>query len=188
VQDINFPISHSNLCKFMQITYWLLIALMILGVIGAVVPALPGASLILIAIIIWGFVKGSFAAISVPLIVTAFVLLLSIGVDFFAGYIGAKQAGASKWGQIGAVVGLLLGFFGLLPALPFGGPLVGLLFGPLLGAIIGEFIFRRDLWVSVKAGIGIIAGTLIGNLIQGVLAIAAVVVFLVTTWSQVFPT
>jgi uncharacterized protein YqgC (DUF456 family) len=170
----------------MQIIYWLLVALMVVGIIGAVVPAIPGTSLILIAIIIWGIVSSSFAAIKIPLIVTVIVLLLSVGVDFLAGYLGAKQAGASKWGQIGAVVGLLLGFFGLLPTLPVGGPLLGILFGPLLGAIIGEYIYRRDFWLAVKAGVGIVVGTLIGNLIQGVLAIAAVVVFLFTTWPQVF--
>jgi uncharacterized protein len=170
----------------MQILYWLLIALMLVGVVGAVVPAIPGTSLILIAIIIWGIVSSSFAAIKIPLIVTIVVLILSIGVDFLAGYLGAKQAGASKWGQIGAFVGLLLGFFGLLPALPFGGPLLGILFGPLLGAIIGEYIYRREFWLAVKAGIGIVVGTLVGNLIQGVLAIATVAVFLFTTWPQVF--
>ncbi|WP_414755191.1 DUF456 domain-containing protein [Anabaena sp. CCY 9910] len=170
----------------MQILYWLLIALMLVGVVGAVVPAIPGTSLILIAIIVWGIVSSSFAAIKIPLIVTVIVLILSIGVDFLAGYLGAKQAGASKWGQIGAFVGLLLGFFGLLPALPFGGPLLGILFGPLLGAIIGEYIYRREFWLAVKAGIGIVVGTLVGNLIQGVLAIATVAVFLFTTWPQVF--
>ncbi|NRB08383.1 MAG: DUF456 family protein [Richelia sp.] len=170
----------------MQILYWLLIALMVLGIVGSFIPALPGASLILIAIIIWGLVKGSFAAISIPLIVASIVLLLSIGVDFLAGYLGAKKAGASKWGQIGAFVGLVLGFFGLLPALPFGGPLVGMLFGPLIGAIVAEYIYGRNLWVAFKAGVGIIVGTIIGNLIQGLLAFAAVVLFLVTTWSQVF--
>ncbi|RCJ42243.1 hypothetical protein A6770_08520 [Nostoc minutum NIES-26] len=170
----------------MQIIYWLLVALMVVGIIGAVVPAIPGTSLILIAIIIWGIVSSSFVAITIPLIVTVIVLLLSVGVDFLAGYLGAKQAGASKWGQIGAVVGLLLGFFGLLPTLPFGGPLLGIFFGPLLGAIIGEYIYRRQFWLAVKAGVGIVVGTLIGNLIQGVLAIAAVIVFLVTTWPQVF--
>ena len=172
----------------MQIIYWLLVALMVVGIIGAVVPAIPGSSLILTAIIIWGIISGSFAAIKIPLIVTILVLILSIGVDFLAGYLGAKQAGASKWGQIGAVVGLLLGFFGLLPALPFGGPLLGILLGPLLGAIIGEYIYQRNFRSSVKAGIGIVAGTLIGNLIQGILAIAAVAVFLFTTWPQVFGT
>ena len=77
----------------MQTTIYLgLIGLMIVGIIGSVVPAIPGASLILIAIIIWGFIKGSFAAISIPIIVTGVVLLLSIGVDFLAGYLGAKKA------------------------------------------------------------------------------------------------
>jgi hypothetical protein len=83
-------------------------------------------------------------------------------------------------------VGLLLGFFGLLPALPFGGPLLGILFGPLLGAIVGEFLYQRRLWPAVKAGIGITVGTVVGNLIQGVLAISAVIVFLLTTWTQVY--
>ncbi|BAY91673.1 MULTISPECIES: DUF456 domain-containing protein [unclassified Tolypothrix] len=170
----------------MQIIYWLLIAVMVVGVIGAVVPAIPGTSLILIAIIIWGVVSSSFAAIKIPLIVTVIVLLLSIGVDFLAGYIGAKQAGASKWGQIGAFVGLLLGFFGLLPALPFGGPLLGILMGPLLGAIIGEYLYQRQLGVAIKAGIGIVVGTVVGNLLQGILAIAAVVVFIVNTWPQIY--
>ncbi|MFM2062106.1 MAG: hypothetical protein RLZZ507_1776 [Cyanobacteriota bacterium] len=170
----------------MQILYWLLISLMLVGVIGSVVPAIPGSSLILIAIIIWGIVSSSFAAIKIPLIVTGIVLLLSMAVDFLAGYVGAKQAGASKWGQIGAFVGLFLGFFGLLPALPFGGPLLGMLIGPLLGAIIGEFLYQRDLGKAVKAGIGITVGTLVGNLLQGILAVGAVVVFLWTTWPQVY--
>ncbi|MBW4644117.1 MAG: DUF456 family protein [Goleter apudmare HA4340-LM2] len=170
----------------MQIIYWLLIAVMLVGIIGAVVPAIPGSTLILTAIIIWGIVSSSFTAIKIPLIVTGIVLLLSIGVDFLAGYLGAKQAGASKWGQIGAFVGLILGFLGFLPALPFGGPLLGILLGPLLGAIIGEYLYQRQLRLAVKAGIGIVVGTLVGNLIQGVLAIAAVVVFLLTTWTQVY--
>lgn len=172
--------------NYLPIVYWVLVTVMIVGIVGAVVPAIPGASLILLAIIIWGFVSSSFAAIKIPLIVTIIVLLLSIGIDFLAGYLGAKKAGASKWGQIGSVVGLLLGFFGLLPTLPFGGPLLGILLGPLLGAIIGEFLYQRNLQVAVKAGIGIVAGTLIGNLIQGLLAIAAVGVFLATTWPQVY--
>ncbi len=170
----------------MEIIYWLLVAVMLVGVVGAVVPAIPGTSLILIAVIIWGIVSSSFAAVKIPLIVTVIVLILSIGVDFLAGYIGAKQAGASKWGQIGAFVGLALGFLGLLPALPFGGPLLGILFGPLMGAIIGEYIYKREFWLAVKAGVGIVVGTLVGNLIQGVLAIATVAVFLFTTWPQVF--
>jgi hypothetical protein len=116
---------------------------------------------------------------------------VSIAIDAIATYWGAKQVGASKWGQIGAIVGFALGFFGLLPALPFGGPLVGILLGPLLGAMIGEFLYRRNLQLkervklSVKAAIGIVMGTVVGNLIQGILAIASVVTFLISTWPPV---
>ncbi len=170
-----------------QIIYLLLIALMLGGVIGAVVPGVPGTSLILIGIIIWGFIKGTFAAISFPLIVTGVILLLSMGIDFLAGYWGAKKAGASKWGQIGSMIGFLLALFGFLPPfLVVGGPLIGIFIGPLLGAIIGELIYRKDLLVAVKAGLGIIVGSLIGNIIQGILALATVILFVFTTWSQVF--
>jgi uncharacterized protein YqgC (DUF456 family) len=112
------------------------------------------------------------------------VLAASIGIDFLAGYWGAKQAGASHWGQIGAIIGLLLGIFGLLPALPFGGPLVGILVGPFLGAVIAEYFYCKDFKVAVRAGIGLVVGSLVGNFIQFALAIAAVATFLLTTWSS----
>lgn len=169
----------------MLILYWLLVALMVVGIIGAVVPGIPGTSLILVAIVIWGAVQGSLSIVSVPLSVAIVVLLFGIGIDFLASYWGAKQAGASKWGQIGAIVGLFFGIFGLLPALPVGGPLLGILLGPLLGAIGGEYLYRRDLNLAFKAGVGIVVGSLVGNLIQGLLAIVVVGVFLYTTWSQV---
>lgn len=170
----------------MLILYWLLVALMVVGIIGAVVPGIPGTSLILIAIVIWGAVQGSLGSVSVPLAVAISVLLLSVGIDFLATYWGARRAGASSWGQIGAIVGLVVGILGLLPALPFGGPLLGILLGPLLGAIVGEYLYRRDLKVAFKAGVGIVVGSLVGNLIQGLLAIAVVGVFLFTTWSQMY--
>jgi hypothetical protein len=52
--------------------------------------------------------------------------------------------------------------------------------------IIKVINYQRQLWPAVKAGIGITVGTVVGNLIQGVLAISAVVVFLLTTWPQVY--
>lgn len=158
---------------------------MVVGVIGAVVPGIPGTSLIMLAVVIWGAVQGSLGSVSVPLSVAIVVLLLNVGIDFLASYWGAKRAGASKWGQIGAIVGLVLGVLGLLPALPLGGPLLGILLGPLLGAVVAEYFYRRDIKLALKAGLGIVVGSLLGNLIQGLLAIAVVGVFLFTTWSQI---
>lgn len=163
------------------IIYWLLVVVMIAGVIGSVVPAVPGVGLILVAIIVWGAIKG-FGTVAVALGVAIAVLLLSTGVDFLATFWGAKKAGASRWGQIGAIVGLVAGVLGLLPALPVGGPILGLLIGPFFGAFIGELLYKRQPKQALKAALGVVVSSLIGNLIQGLLALATLGVFLVTTW------
>ncbi len=169
------------------ILYWVLVAAMVVGAIGAFLPGIPGAVLILVAIVVWGAVQG-FNGVALALGFALLVLLLNFGIEFLASYWGAKQVGASKWGQIGSIVGLLLGVFGLLPALPVGGPIIGVLLGPLGGAIVGEFLYRRELELgqraklSLQAGAGIVVGSLVGKLIQGLLAIAVVAVFIFTTW------
>jgi uncharacterized protein len=169
------------------ILYWVLCAVMLVGVIGAFLPGIPGPTIILAAIVVWGLTIQNFAAIAWPLGIAIVILLFGLGVDLLASQWGAKQAGASNWGVWGAVIGMVLGFLGLLPALPVGGPILGLLFGPLVGAIVGEFLYTKDLQKSVKAGIGIVVGSVVGNVIQGVLAIAPVVVFLLTTFPLLYP-
>jgi uncharacterized protein len=167
-----------------MLLYWSLVAVMVIGVVGAVVPAIPGAILIVAAIVVWGMVQG-FAGLGIPLAVALVVLFANFGVEFLATYLGAKQVGASHWGQIGAIVGLMLGVFGLIPILPFGGPLLGLLIGPFAGAIIGEYLYRKDWRLAFRAGIGIVVGSVIGSLVKGLLALLALIAFLVTTWPQV---
>ena len=166
--------------------YWLITALMGFGVIGAFLPGIPGMTIILAAVIIWGALNG-FDSIAIALAVTIGVWVLSFGIDFVATLWGMKKAGASKWGQIGAIVGMVAGFLGLLPTIPIGGPLgplIGIFIGPLLGALIGEYLYCRQLNRALKAAIGVLVSTLVGNLIQGFLAIAAMTVFLFTTLPQ----
>ncbi|MEP0904432.1 DUF456 family protein [Leptolyngbya subtilissima ST-M1] len=167
--------------------YWLLVLVMVVGVIGAVVPALPGITLIVGAIVIWGLVVG-FVGLKWALGVAIAALILSFAIDYLAGVLGAQRVGASNWGQIGAFVGMFFGLFGLLPLLPTGIPLLGLLVGTVMGAFIGEFLHRRELKLpqrvkqSAKVGLAIVVGTLVGNVLQGILALISLIVFLVTTW------
>ncbi len=168
------------------VLYWILVAVMIVGVIGALVPAIPGIGLILGAMLVWGFVS-KFAGMGVSLVVTLVILLLSIGVDFLATVWGAKKVGASDWSQIGAMVGLFAGLFGLLPALPVGGPIIGLFLGPVVGAFLGEYAYRKELPTgprlqqSGKVCIGIVVGTLFGNIAKSLLALGAVILFVYST-------
>lgn len=172
---------------WLGVLYGLLLLVMLVGIIGAFVPALPGITLVLGAILVWALVKG-FAGLYVALGVALVALVLSLAIDYLAGILGAQRVGASKWGQIGAFVGMALGLFGLLPTLPTGIPFLGLILGTVLGAFVGEFIHRRDLspvkrtQQSAKVGLAIVVGTLVGNVLQGILSIATVVVFVVTTW------
>lgn len=170
------------------ILYFVLIAIMLIGVLGSLLPAIPGVGLILAAILVWGFVT-QFHGMTLSLIVTLIILLLSLGVEFLATYWGVKKFGASSWSQIGSIVGLLVGMLGLLPALPIGGPIIGILFGSLLGAFIGEFAYRQELALiprlqtSAKVCLGIVVGSVVGNIIKALLALTAVIVFVLTTWS-----
>lgn len=170
-----------------DVLYWFLIAVMMVGVLGALLPGLPSSIFIVGAILVWGAVKG-FSVVTIPLVVTLIVLLLSTGVELLATYWGVKKIGASNWSQIGSLIGLFAGIFGLLPALPFGGPLIGILFGPIVGAFIGEFLYRKEmelsarLQLSLKVCIGIVVGSIVGNLIKTILALAAVGTFIYITW------
>ena len=171
--------------------YWIVLALMGVGVIGAIIPGLPGSSIILLAILIWSVVT-NFAGIGWPLVIIFAVLILSAGVEYLALYFGAKQSGASKWSQYGAIAGMVLGFVGLLPALPLGGPLFGVLFGAILGAFVGEYAYRSNLDSSarmeqaLKASAGVVIASLIGNIIEALLAAIAVAIFIYSTWEFVF--
>ena len=159
----------------------------LVGVVGSVVPVMPGPLLILGASIVSGLLY-DWNQVTVTLVVSSVVFVMCFAIEQLSGIWGAQKAGASHWGQIGSIFGLFLGFFGLLPALPIGGPLVGLFFGPFIGAVVGELLYPRQvplvnrLRISVKAGVGIVLGSVIGLIIQGLLSLFAAIVFATTTW------
>lgn len=174
----------------LTVLYWIVLIVMLVGVIGAIVPGIPGPSLILVGVLIWCVGTG-FSMLGWWLGAIVFVLVLSVAVEYLATYWGARQVGASKWGQYGAIIGMVVGILGFLPALPFGGPLVGIILGPVLGAFIGEMLYRQDLplaprsVLSAKVALAVVAGSLVGNVIEFLLAIAAVGIFILNTWSVV---
>jgi uncharacterized protein len=177
------------------VLYWLLLIVMLLGIAGAVIPAVPGPTLILGAIAIAGLLYG-WNNVAIPLVVAVIVLALCFAIEYLAGILGGQKAGASHWGQVGSMVGLGLGFFGMLPALPVGGPLVGIFFGPFIGAVVGELLYLSkqgqesvaDLFLkALRAGTGIVVGSVIGLVMQGLLCFGAVVVFVLNTYGYGWP-
>ena len=114
------------------IAHILLALTTLVGVIGSFVPALPGAMIIWIGVLLHGLVTGwSPLGMQVQLIVAGLALAAGAG-QFFISAAGAKRFGSSNWGVFGAGLGLLVGTF----AIPI--PVVGSLVGAFLGALVFE--------------------------------------------------
>jgi hypothetical protein len=148
---------------------WILaIALIALGAIGTVLPALPGTALILAGILLGAWID-DFTRVG-PLVLTLIgvLALLAWVLDYVAGLMGAKKAGASRQALMGAALGTVLGIF-------MG--LVGVLFMPLVGAAVGEYIARRDEKNALKVGVATWLGIIAGLLAKVVLACMMIGVF-----------
>ena len=150
---------------------WIVAILMIVvGVIGTVLPAIPGAVLVFGGIVLAGWID-DFTRISGWTIGLAAVLtLLAFATDYVAAVLGAKKAGASKLALVGAAIGTIAGVFT---------GFIGLLFMPLLGAALGEFIAQRDLRHAGKVGIATWLGLLVGTAVKVAIVFTMVGMFAV---------
>jgi uncharacterized protein YqgC (DUF456 family) len=153
---------------------WLIaVLLVVVGLIGVVVPVIPGAILIFagLSLAAWadGFVRVGF--------VTIFVLgLLTVAtyvVDVATMALGMKRLGTSKRAMAGAAMGTIAGVFFGLP---------GLIIGPFAGAALGELTAHNDVRRAGRAGIVAWVGFLVGTILKVALAFAMVAIFLMA-WS-----
>lgn len=139
------------------------------GLAGLVLPIIPGPPLLFAGFLLAAWAEQfQFVGLN-TLIVLGLLCLFAIILDFVAGALGAKRYGASKaaiWGAlIGAVVGIVFG------------P-IGILFGPFVGAVLGELINGRQLQQAGRAGFGASVGMLIGIMAKLVIGILMLALFL----------
>ena len=162
----------------MELVWWLVaIVLMAVGLLGTVLPAVPGTTVILAAAIIHRVMVGPEKSIGWVTIAALVVLtLVSFALDFFAGYFGAKRFGATRWGLVGALIGALVGIF-------FG--LIGLFVGPVIGALAGEYIAGKRSVAAGRAAWGTLIGNLGGMLAKLLIALAMISWFLVAVPSPI---
>lgn len=134
--------------------WWCLAALLILaGIAGTVLPALPGPALVLAGIALGAWAEGFTRISGWTIGVLAVLTLLASLVDYAAGVLGAKRVGASREALIGAALGTLAGVFT---------GFWGLLFMPLVGAAVGQYLAQRDLRRAGQVGFATWLGMLIG--------------------------
>lgn len=139
--------------------------LIVAGIAGLVLPLLPGPLLIFLGALAIAAADG-FTRIGWPMLTfLAVVFAVSVVADAAASLLGAKRFGASRWGLIGATLGILLG-------LPFG--LLGIVFGPVVGAVVLEWLREPNLRQASRAGVGVLVGFVIGTAVKYAAALTMV--------------
>jgi uncharacterized protein len=128
------------------------IILMLIGIIGCLVPVLPGPPLSFLGIILLHLSRFGEFTLSALIIFAAITIVVSI-LDYIVPIWGTKRFGGSKYGTRGATVGLIIGIF-LGPA--------GIIIGPFVGAVVGELLFKDDMKYAFKAGFGSLLGFMTG--------------------------
>lgn len=136
------------------IWYVLAAVLMVVGLVGTVLPVLPGVPILFGGMLLAAWADHFAHVGTLTLTVLGALTVFALVIDFVAGMLGAKRVGASRHALVGAVLGSVVGLFFGLP---------GLLLGPFVGALFGELAaggtLRRATDVGVGAWLGFVLGT-----------------------------
>jgi len=153
----------------LQTLYFILSALLILaGLAGAVLPALPGVPLVFAGMWLAAWADGFRHVGPWTLAILGVLGALALLIDFLAGVLGARHVGASGRALWGASIGMLVGLFFGLP---------GLLLGPFLGAVAGELSGGSPMRKATSVGVGTWLGLLFGTLAKLALCFTMLGVF-----------
>ena len=147
--------------------------LMVAGLVGAIMPALPGIPLIFGGVWLIAGVDGYRHVGLWWLLGIGFVGAVGLTMDLLAGALGAKRAGASRRAIWGALVGTVIGLFFGLP---------GLLLGPFLGGVLGELAAGNSVLRSTHVGMSAWVGLIFGTIIKLVSSVTMVALFGAGWW------
>ena len=144
--------------------------LMLVGLVGTVVPLLPGTTIILAAAILHRVMLGEAQSVGWWTIgVLTALTVVSYALDFMSGALGAKWFGATRWGAFGGILGAIVGLF-------FG--IIGIFVGPLIGVLLGELLGGKGLLPAGKSTWGTLLGTTAGIVARLIIAVLMIGWFL----------
>jgi uncharacterized protein YqgC (DUF456 family) len=145
------------------------IILLVVGFLGAFLPIIPGLPLMALGVVIHKLLLQDVLSWW-TVVIFIITVLLAYALDIAATAFTTKLAGASKAGLYGALLGEIIGLFFALP---------GLILGPFIGALLGEWIVsKRTFKQAMKAGAGASLGLIAGGLGKGMLGLFLIAVFL----------
>ncbi|MFO7256248.1 MAG: DUF456 domain-containing protein [Bacteroidota bacterium] len=132
-------------------------ALLVLGgIIGSVLPFLPGPPLAYVGLLVQQLKSDPPYTIKFLLIWAAITIVVSV-LDYLVPLYGTKKFGGSKYGMWGCTIGLIVGLFF---------PPWGLIAGPFIGAFVGELVANNQSDLALRAAFGSFIGFLFGTLLK----------------------
>ena len=135
----------------------LAILLVLAGVLGCIVPALPGPPLSYIGLLLLHLTE-RYHFDSGFLILWGIITVFVYGLDIVIPIWGTKKFGGSKRGVWGSIIGLLIGMFIFFP--------FGIIIGPFAGAVIGELTSGKDSGEALRSGFGSFLGLITGTVLK----------------------
>lgn len=146
---------------------------MCFGLIGSVVPVMPGPPLSWIGLLFL-FMTDAVQDDWVFLGITLAIALIVFFLDYIIPAIGTKKFGGSKSGMVGTTIGLVIGIFAPIPG--------GIIICPFLGAFIGELTNNSDSKAAMKAAFGSFLGFITGTFLKFIVAVIYFGLFIKIFW------
>jgi hypothetical protein len=150
--------------------------LLLAGVIGCVLPILPGHLILLMAALAHRLMLGAEGSGLEwwSFVILGALMVISQTIEMVSGAAGTRWFGGTRWGAVGALVGGIAGMF----FMPF-----GLLVGPLVGAFVCEIYFaRKETLAAWHSGVGSMVGTLVGMGVKIIIGAVMIVWFFLDVW------
>lgn len=148
--------------------------LMIVGILGSVLPVIPGPFSSWAGLVVLYFTKAiptNWTLIIITLIIATFITI----IDYIFPSVATKRFGGSKAGVIGTTIGLVVGLFAPIPG--------GIIIGPFVGAFMGELINKSNSKTALKAAFGSFVGFLASTFIKFVVTIVYLGLFVSIIWT-----
>ena len=158
-------------------TFWVAVFMMLVGMVGILVPALPGAAIMWAVVLVYSILD-RFVTIGIPWFVVLTILgLAGATADIWVSMLGARAGGASfastLFSLAGAAIGGMIGFFvGVVGALP------GMIVGALLGVFLNELRVHKQWKAALKATLGLVVGFTVSTVVQLSIAAAMLAIFI----------
>lgn len=143
---------------------------MLIGLVGEVLPGVPGMILIWAGALLYAILTHFQQVGYVPVLFLIFIWLVAVLINYVFIWLTAKHLNISWWGLGGTVLGAIIGLIV--------GNILGFLIGATLGAFLGEYYFQRHALNALKISGAVILGYTIGSVLKIVLAVSMILIFI----------